>query len=164
MGASYEDRVFPDCLSFTTLNIGENVTNIPENAFSGCSGLTSVTFPNSVTSIGSEAFYNCSGLSSVTIGNSVTNIYGYAFSGCENISVINISANTPPELGTDAFPSTLYSTATLNVPYGAKGAYENANEWSNFQNIRQNSATGGNVSWVTIGSDDSFIGELLKLY
>ncbi|MBR5982399.1 MAG: leucine-rich repeat protein, partial [Bacteroidales bacterium] len=144
------DSPFVDSYAFTTLNIGENVTNIPAYAFSNCSGLTEITIPDSVTSIGSDAFNGCSGLTSLTIGNSVEIIGEYAFSNCESISVIYVSANTPPNLDTEVFEATTYSTATLNVPCGAKEAYENANEWSNFQNIRQSCVHNGH-GYVDLG-------------
>jgi len=140
------DYAFNSCDELSSVTIPESVTDIGEWAFNGCSGLTSVTIPNSVTSIGEVAFIACTGLTSVTIGNSVTNIGSWAFSGCENISVINILANTPPELGTDAFAATIYSTATLNVPYGTKDTYENANGWSSFQNIREHIETQGSYN------------------
>jgi len=59
--------VFCGCTSLSTLNIGENVTNIPTYAFYGCSGLTSITIPNSVTSIGSAAFGGCKSLTEMSI-------------------------------------------------------------------------------------------------
>ncbi len=71
--------VFDECPNLTTVNIGENVTTIPDYAFSGCTGLTSVTIPESVTSIGNYAFSGCTGLTSVTIPESVTSIGSSAF-------------------------------------------------------------------------------------
>jgi hypothetical protein len=107
-----DNTVFSGCTSLSTLNIGNNVTNIPdysfcrcraltsisipnsvisigENAFDGCSGLTGdLTIPNYVTSIGASAFSGCSGLTSVTIGNSVTSIGNYAFN-CSGLTMVN---------------------------------------------------------------------------
>ena len=109
--------VFEDCTSFTTLNIGEKVKNIPDYAFYSCTGLTEITIPDSVTSIGDRAFYGCSGLTTVNfnaqncttmgsssnpvfynctsfstlnIGENVENIPGYAFYGCTGLSEITI--------------------------------------------------------------------------
>ena len=42
---------------FTTLNIGDDVINIPDNAFYQCFGIFSITIPSSVESIGNNAFY-----------------------------------------------------------------------------------------------------------
>ena len=89
MGLSI-NPVFSGCSSLSTVNIGDNVQNIPSCAFSGCSGLTSIIIPNSVTSIGNYAFYGCSGLTSITIPNSVTSIGIYAFSGCSGLTSITI--------------------------------------------------------------------------
>ncbi|MBR6046583.1 MAG: leucine-rich repeat domain-containing protein [Bacteroidaceae bacterium] len=58
MGASHYP-VFKGCISLTTLNIGNNVQNIPDYAFYGCSCLASVIIPNAVTSIGNFAFKGC---------------------------------------------------------------------------------------------------------
>ena len=85
--------VFSGCSSLITLNIGDNVQNIPDYAFYGCSGLKSVTIPNSVTSIGSVVFSGCSGLTSVTIPNSVTSIRSYAFSSCSSLTNVTISSS-----------------------------------------------------------------------
>ena len=78
---SIGDCTFQDCLSLTSVTIGNSVTSIGGYAFYRCGGLTSVTIPSSVTSIGEDAFSGCSGLTSVTIPNSVTNIGYGAFDG-----------------------------------------------------------------------------------
>ncbi|GHT01699.1 hypothetical protein AGMMS49525_03180 [Bacteroidia bacterium] len=78
--------------SLTTLNIGSNVTKIPDNAFYKCTGLTEVTIPNSVTAIGWHAFQGCIGLISVTIPESVTAIGLYAFKDCNNLTTVNFNA------------------------------------------------------------------------
>ena len=141
---SYDDHynyytVFPGCSSLTTLNIGNNVQNLPDYAFRDCSGLTSLTIPNSVTSIGNRAFSGCSGLTSVTIGNSVTKIGNWAFWGCSgltnvtignsvtsigggafwtcsNLSSVTLGNNNLTEIGQNAFPS----QAKLYVKRGTK--------------------------------------------
>ncbi len=68
MGSS-SSPVFYNCTSFSTLNIGENVENIPEYAFKGCSGLETITIGNSLESIGDYAFSNCSSLTAVYISD-----------------------------------------------------------------------------------------------
>ena len=96
--------LFTGCPSLITLNIGDNVTHIPDSIFGGCSGLTSVTIGNSVTSIGSYAFVGCSGLTSLTIPNSVTSIGSYAFVGCSGLTSLTIP-NSVTSIGFDAFSS-----------------------------------------------------------
>ena len=106
-----------------TVNIGENVTRIPEYlfypmggryapkivtvnflgnsqcesigewAFSSCKSLTSITIPDSVTSIGNYAFRSCSSLTSITIPDSVTSIGSSAFDYCSSLTSINVDIN-----------------------------------------------------------------------
>ena len=90
MGGNSANPVFEGCDALTTLNIGNNVTNIPDNVFCGCSGIASVTIPNSVTQIGNSAFRGCSGITSLIIGNSVTTIGSEAFQGCSSLKSLVI--------------------------------------------------------------------------
>lgn len=128
-----EYSVFANCESFTTLNIGENVTNIPAYAFSGCNGLTSVTIGNSVTSIGVYAFYGCSGLTeplynancfayfpcgyatTYTIPNGIQQIAGGAFSGCGELTSVTIP-NSVTSIGKSAFYNCSGMTGALTIP------------------------------------------------
>lgn len=48
--------VFGNCSAFSTLNIGDNVINIPAYAFYNCHWLSTVTIPSSVETIGTDAF------------------------------------------------------------------------------------------------------------
>jgi hypothetical protein len=115
--SSFSILSWQGCTSLTTVNIGNNVKNIPDYAFSGCSNLDSLTIPNSVTAIGIAAFSGCSNLTTVNfnadscismgsycwqgctflttvnIGNNVKRIPDYAFSGCSNLTAINIDVN-----------------------------------------------------------------------
>ena len=124
--------------NITTLNIGENVTYIPDSAFYGCRGLTSITIPNSVTRIGSWAFWICSGLTTVNfnatncttmasnvfvgcssistlnIGSSVTKIPANAFSGCSELTTVNFNATNCTTMASNVF-SGCSSFSTLNI-------------------------------------------------
>ena len=42
--------------------MGENITNIKENAFSKCTSLVIITIPKKVNKIGDRAFYKCKNL------------------------------------------------------------------------------------------------------
>lgn len=81
-------------------------------------GCKNTIIPNSVTSIGYSAFYKCSGLTSITIPNNVTSISGRAFDGCSGLTSIVSQINNPFEIIENVFPSNIYSTATLTVPFG----------------------------------------------
>jgi len=59
--------VFKGCTNITSLNIGKNVTKIPDYSFMGCSGFPSVVVPNNVEFIGRGAFSGCSGLVEISL-------------------------------------------------------------------------------------------------
>ena len=93
---------FKDCQSLKTVTMGNNVTNIGEDAFWGCESLTSIEIPNSVTSIGTGAFGCCESLTSVVIGNSVTSIGLSAFYKCSSLTSIEIP-DSVESIGRSAF-------------------------------------------------------------
>ena len=150
----YGDFAFRDCTSITTVNIGNNVQNIPHHAFAflDLSGSTDLLIPNSVVAIGGSAFEGCKYLNSVTIGNSVASIGDYSFAGteltsitignavsyigdgafiqCTNLNTIIALGTIPPTLGTDAF-SSISPVATLFVPCGSQMAY--FSNWNIFE-------------------------------
>ena len=66
------------------VEIGPNVTSIPEYMFYGSTGLKSITFSSStkIASIGESAFYKCTGLNTLAIPDTVTTICEYAFDSC----------------------------------------------------------------------------------
>jgi hypothetical protein len=74
----------------TSLNLGNNVTEIGSFAFAYCNNLTEVVFPNSLKEISSSAFQDCAGITSLTFGNSIDTIGAKAFSGCTSLSRVII--------------------------------------------------------------------------
>ncbi|MBR5654708.1 MAG: leucine-rich repeat domain-containing protein [Prevotella sp.] len=144
---------FDGCTGLTSLTIPESVIDISEGAFFGCSGLTSLTIPGSVNSIGMSAFEECTGMTDLTILEGVTNIGEYAFYGCTGLTsasipstVTNINkcafrgctsltsvynySTTPQTITAKVF--SIYEDATLYVPYGTKGTYQEAPYWQDF--------------------------------
>ena len=104
---------FSNNSNITTVNFGDNVQNIPENAFKDCSGITSVSIPNSVENIGYSAFSSCYNLETVTLGNSVSNINSYAFSYCGNIASVELP-NSVTFIGDYAFCNS--DIETVDIP------------------------------------------------
>ncbi len=96
------DYAFSNCISLTSVTIGNSVTSIGEYTFYHCSSLTSVTIPDSVTSIGTYAFAYCYSLTSVTIGNGVMSTGGYAFTYCSSLTSVTIG-NGVTSIGDYAF-------------------------------------------------------------
>jgi hypothetical protein len=127
---------FSSCSNLSFVIIPNSVTTIGDAAFQGCSSLTSLEIPNSVTTIGSSAFTCCTSLSSITIPESVTNIGDGAFSCCESMEKVFSYIKEPFEIASDAFSTDWEkNTATLYVPVGCKGKYENTAGWDTFANI-----------------------------
>ena len=87
---SIGNNAFSLCTDLTSVDIGSGVTSIGYSAFMTCSGLTSIIIPNSVTSIGDSAFYQCSGLTSVNIPSGVTNILNQTFYECKSLTSVTI--------------------------------------------------------------------------
>lgn len=101
--------------NIVSVEIGDCVTKIANNAFQYCTSLQSVSVSDSVTSIGGGAFHDCSGLVSVNMGNGVENIDSQAFDYCVNLTGITIP-DSVTEIGELAF----YSCCTMtNVTFGS---------------------------------------------
>ena len=115
--------------SLVSVEIGNCVTSIGEDAFSDCTSLTSIDIPNSVTNIGDWTFANCNSLTSVTIGSGVTSIGNRAFLHCNSLTSITINATTPPTLGTYAFDNT--NDCPIYVPAASVDTYKAA--WSDYR-------------------------------
>ena len=145
IGTLYENNYYSawPTETVTTLNIGENVLSIPDNAFRGCTRLATINYNatnctsigrldgstyyyawptgavttlnigENVISIPDFAFYNCSGLTSVTIPNSVTSIGRYAFYGCSSLDTINYNATSCTSIGYYVWPTG--TVTTLNI-------------------------------------------------
>ena len=132
--------------NLVSVEIGDCVITIGENAFFYSSLLTSIVIPDSVTNIGNGAFNSCSSLANITIPNSVTSIGNYAFQGdplinvimsnnvtsigegaflsCGSLESITINATTPPTLGRYAFRNT--NDCPIYVPTSSVDAYKSA--------------------------------------
>ena len=145
---------FRDCTSLQSINFPSSLVSIGSYAFAGCSSLQSIDFPQSLVSIGNYAFAGCSGLQSApaiplgcTLGNqifknctgltvvSLKKLVSGMFTGCTAIETINSYIEEPTAIS--LFDSSIYSTATLNVPIGRCDAYKSKDYWKRFTHIAE---------------------------
>ncbi len=95
---------------FTKITIGDNVTEIGDNAFNRCLYMESVSISGNVTRIGDAAFMN---------SRNLTSVY------CYIQKPLSIGAYTIPNL----------NKCTLYVPAGCKSAYAKATHWGGAKEI-----------------------------
>lgn len=106
----------------TTVEIGDQVTAIPNNAFKNCTNLETLILHDGLVTIGGDAFRFCSSLVSLTLPASVDSIGGCAFEGCNSISSLVIPSGVD-YIGLGAFnnwtalTSVVFNAENCNVPY-----------------------------------------------
>ena len=138
-----------------TLNIGSNVTRIPDYAFQNSTNLTSdIIIPNVTSSIGTYAFYGAKS-TTLTIGTAVTSIGGDAFWNCPNLAMVNFNATNCTSMVTDSQYSvfnsgTSYSNVTpivtLNIGNNVKRIPDYA--FRNSGNMANNLVIPNSVTYI----------------
>ena len=136
----------------TSVVIGENVTEIGNNAFFKCYDLKKITWGKKLKVIGERAFLDVHGISSIEIPENVTTIEQYAFENCFNVKKIRFPKNTT-SLQNGAFKNcTNLESITINGNIGDCSGYSatsyNDSDYSVFYNAGANS----NKLNVTFGS------------
>ena len=138
-----EIATFDEFMYFT------NITAIPANCFNGCTKLSRITFPEELTSIGERAFYGCD-LESITIPKNVKSIGKDAFYDNKNLSSVVSLIEEPFDVDKSAFSyyfsnnfsgvifgGTVFTNASLTVPFGTMEAYKSKEGWKEFTTIEE---------------------------
>ncbi len=95
---------FDDSRALKTVIIGDRVENIGEYVFRDCSSLASVSVGKNVSSIGYQAFYACNKLTCIDLPAALCDIGVAAFEKCSNLSqVVIASGNAPLKIRDNAF-------------------------------------------------------------
>ena len=100
-----EGSAFMDCKYFTSLELSNALSVIPNSAFRGCVGLSgSLVIPNSVKEIGNSAFYNCTGFNgTLTLSSKLGKIGQNAFNGCTGFTGSLKLPSSLTDIGNAAF-------------------------------------------------------------
>ena len=142
---------FINCTSLKTVALPASLTKIYGKTFENCTSLEAIDLSvcTKSKSIGDNTFASCEGMKVLTLPASLTTIGSGAFVDCKGLTEINSLATVPPELvGADMGDSPFYGvpkSLSLNVPPGRRMAYENADGWKEFTNIRDGQS--GPVYW-----------------
>ena len=108
----------------------------------GCTSLTSAALAEGIEKISANMFVDCYDLASVTLPSTIKTFDGYdVFANCDNLSAVRASMQVPPSIGSELFTTRFF--ATLIVPDGCKSAYEAAEYWQEFKEIKEESEVGG---------------------
>ena len=133
-------HAFAHCVNLVSLKIPSSVIEIGYAAFFDCQKLASTNIPYGVTSINYSTYRDCSDLTTILIPNTITSIDNGAFYGCNKLTTVAIDIVTPLNIeyiNTIDNPFSNRSNATLYVPIGSKTAYESADYWKDFKEIKE---------------------------
>ncbi|HHT02844.1 MAG TPA: leucine-rich repeat protein [Bacteroidales bacterium] len=105
--------LFENCISLTAVNVGNNVNRIPGYAF-WSSDIRTINFGNSVREIGNNAFQYCPNLTSVTIPGSVNHLARFAFADC--VGIVSVSFEEGFEILNDGVFQNCTSISSISLP------------------------------------------------
>ena len=102
--------------------LGENVTEIAENAFAGCKKISAVVLPTHIQKIGNFAFYECKDLVYVSAYTTLKEVGSYAFGECSSLYKLELSLADTIGFGALYGCDSIYS---LGLPFVGGSATEN---------------------------------------
>ena len=157
---SIGEAAFSCCSSLTSIIVTEG--NTIYDSREGCNaiietssntlvfGCSTTIIPESVTSIGRAAFSRCYNLASIIIPKDVTSIGNYAFDYCSSLTSITCEAATPPTIDDPSTFVGVDKSIPVYVPAGSVEAYQSAEYWNKFTNIKgvvASGTCGDNLTW-----------------
>ncbi len=90
-GIKHLDKcAFKYCSALESLDLGRDITLIPQEAFEECKSLTEVRLPATVQVIAMRAFKNCPAIQSVELPIALTEVGKEAFEGCKALTAIDL--------------------------------------------------------------------------
>ena len=135
--------------------VTHNVTVIGESAFENNTSLVNLEIPEGVRIIRKNAFKKCSNLQTVDLPSSLKQIGEYAFDQCAKISMVTSKIEKDDLFGfkTNVFPETVFTLATVYVPYDEDGAtvawYQLTEGWKEFANYEMGEKKQAKIGYMT---------------
>ena len=113
-----------------------------------------VTIGDFISSVEGWYFNQCDNLTTITYGKNVVELGALNF--CEKLSNIYMRCVNPPTVVQGNFSNKHYTDVVLYVPEGTLSAYQLAEEWKNFWDIREYKTTSINDVWDTTAIEFEF--------
>ncbi len=119
-----------DIYSFADFKWFESVglDYVGDSWFDKCSKLGNIVLPSTIKTIKPNAFRSCFSLTEIELPANVSNIGERAFDACTSLNTIVVRAETPADLGLDAFHK--HDGLKIYVPAGKVDTYKE--KWSTY--------------------------------
>lgn len=165
-------KMFQSCTGLVSIDMGKGVTSIKNTAFFGCLSLRDICWSPVLNTIDWNVFFECNAIAEIILPESVERIDDYAFCSMASLARVSlgskinaigqecfsmnhalttfeISAATPPALGSYCFYKSPVENATLFVPESAVESYRTAAQWSDFGAV---TALSSGIDYITVES------------
>lgn len=127
------NNAFSGLTRVESIDFGNGVRNIGASAFTTSTGYcNSITFGDSLETIGARAFQGNRYVTSITIPASVTSIGEYAFSGCTGITELVFEGDIAPTFGTNIL-GTANSNLKIYCNCAMAMSLENTNNFATYK-------------------------------
>ncbi|MDE6270135.1 MAG: leucine-rich repeat protein [Muribaculaceae bacterium] len=160
-----------------SIQIPDNIVELPDALFSGCKELSKVILPSHLTSLSNNMFKDCIKLKDIAIPKSVVSIGAYCFNNCTSLETMDLTDNDITEM-TEGIFSNCHSLKELQLPITTNAISDNAFlycsnlesvQFKNIRTIGKKALYGcSNISELCIPSscvfiDDDAFGEMTSL-
>ena len=130
------DTFVENDITYQIISVSEKTAQLKRGAdVNGVVNIPSEVNGYTVTAIGKSAFTELSNITAVSIPASVTSIGETAFYGCGNLTSVTVNWPTPIAIDNECFTNA--ANATLNVPKGSYEIYAGAENWKDFNTIKE---------------------------
>lgn len=123
------ERAFKNCRSLTAVVIPDACTLLGKEAFRECTSLATIDLGNGVTTIGDNALRETA-ITTLVLPETVTVVGKKVAEKCKNLNLIQCHAALPPKL--DGVSN---NKVELRVPDASVAAYKSAKNWKNFKTV-----------------------------